>query len=147
MPAPRRGVRQAGDALHRFAARSEWWLAICLFIAAADALTLLADGRYRPFPWQLLVLPTLLQGALALLGDRLPNTAREEALLAGVAAIAALGIVWVEGIANQSALAYCAILLLLAATVLWPHSRSPSGVAGNTASAASNNAGADHPAA
>ena len=114
-------------------------LAMVLFIAAVDALALVFDARYRPFPWPGLAAPALLLSALAWLGDRLPASAREERLLAGVCAGCAMLLAGLEGMANTQALLYAALLLMLAMTTLWPHRALPGG---SSARAASSTAGA-----
>lgn len=114
-------------------------LALLLFIAAVDALGLVFDARYRPFPWTGLAAPALLLSALAWLGDRMPTSAREERLLAGVCAGSAVWVAGLEGVANTQALLYAALLLMLAMATLWPH-RALAG--GSSAKAASSNAGA-----
>jgi glucan 1,3-beta-glucosidase len=114
-------------------------LAMVLFIAAVDALALVFDARYRPFPWPGLAAPAVLLTALAWLDDRLPASAREERLLAGVCAGCAVLVVGLEGMANTQALLYAALLLMLAMATLWPH-RALAG--GSSARAASSTAGA-----
>lgn len=86
-----------------------------VFCAASVALTLLFDGRYRPFPWWWFAAPTAM-----LLADRADATVRRgprraERLLALVLAVCALGIAIAEGWRNAQALAFCALLLALAA--------------------------------
>ncbi len=88
-----------------------------LFCAASAALTLLFDGRYRPFAWWWFAGPTA-----ALLAWRVGDAARraatpEERLLAGVLALCAPALALAEGWRNTQALAFCALLLGLAATV------------------------------
>jgi glucan 1,3-beta-glucosidase len=94
------------------------WLALMQFgvlcLAVIDALWLVFDARYRALPWQGIAAPALLLLALAILGDRLPASARAERLLAVAAIICATLIVFFEGSANGSALLYAGALLLLA---------------------------------
>lgn len=88
-----------------------------LFCAASVALTLLFDGRYRPFPWWWFAAPTA-----SLLAWRAADAARRSAspeaqLLAAMLALCAVAVAFAEGWRNTQALAFCALLLLLAASV------------------------------
>ena len=88
-----------------------------LFCAASVALTLLFDGRYRPFPWWWFAAPTA-----SLLAWRAADAARRPAspeaqLLAAMLALCAVAVAFAEGWRNTQALAFCALLLLLAASV------------------------------
>ena len=90
---------------------------VLLFCAASVALTLLFDGRYRPFAWWWFAAPTA-----ALLAWRVGDVTRrsptpETHLLAGMLALCALAVALAEGWRNTQALAFCALLLGLAATV------------------------------
>ena len=114
--------------------------AALLFVAATLALQLVFDGRYREFAWPLVAAPALLLVALRFVGDRLDDDAREERLLALVAAVGAVAIVAVEGLHNAQAVGFAALLLALAGACGWPYR-----VRTNT-SAASSAAGAARPA-
>ena len=101
------GLDRAVSALHL----------VLLFCAASVALTLLFDGRYRPFAWWWFAGPTA-----ALMAWRVGDCGRcaatpEARLLAGVLALCALALALAEGWRNTQALAFCALLLGLAATV------------------------------
>ena len=90
---------------------------VLLFCAASVALTLLFDARYRPFPWWWFAAPTA-----SLVAWRLGNPQRRRAgpeaqLLAGMLALCAVAVALAEGWHNTQALAFCALLLVLAATV------------------------------
>lgn len=97
--------------------------ATALFGAAASALCLLFDPRYRDFATPLMALPGLAFLVLALAGRRrdvamhLRADIAEERLLAGVLALAALAVAVLEGFANHQALAWAGGALLLAAAV------------------------------
>ena len=110
-----------------------------LFSAAAVALPLVFDARYRELAWTLLAAPAPLWVALRLAGQRLDAGAREERVLACVMAACAVAIAGQEGLANAQALAFALLLALMAAAVVAPH-RGSRGRA-NTSSA-SNTAGA-----
>ena len=94
--------------------------AALLFAAATAALLLVADPRYRGFPWALLAGPATILLALRAAGDRLPGDAREERLLAIAAGACAPAIAWIEGPANAQALGFSALLFALAIAVAWP---------------------------
>lgn len=120
---------------------------VLLFVAGADALTLLFDGRYRPLEWALFAAPGVLMLALTGLGDaraRAGLAAARERLLALICAGSAVGVLVVEGPANTQALLYTGALLTLALASLRTHRDVPA--AGNRASAATSAAGADSPA-
>jgi exo-beta-1,3-glucanase (GH17 family) len=92
-----------------------------LFVAAAAALVLLLDARYRPFPWWWFVAPTFSLVALRICGRlQVPRGAHRIQLLAVITAVCACGIVFVEGLQNAQAMAYCALLLMLAGASAWP---------------------------
>ena len=110
----RQGPRPRPAALLGLALAALW------FIAAAGALALLFDGRYRPLPAASFAAPALLLLAACLLGDRLDAGAREERLLAAIGGAAALCVLVVEGPANTQALLYAGTLLALGAATLWP---------------------------
>jgi exo-beta-1,3-glucanase (GH17 family) len=95
-----------------------------LFVAAAAALVLLLDARYRPFPWWWFIAPTFSIMALRI-GARLhvPLGAHRMQLLALIIAVCAGGIAFVEGLENAQAICYCALLLMLAGVTSWPSSR------------------------
>ena len=127
---PERGV--AAEAARLFAAAQ----AALLFAVACIALGLVFDPRYRPLVWPMLVPPTVLLFALAVLGDRLARGAREERLLAAVGAAAAGWVVWQEGMANTEAWFAAGTWLLLAAATAWPHRAAPLGGPGRTPTSA-----------
>ena len=86
-----------------------------LFAAAATALALVFDPRYRDFPLALFAPPAV---ALALLAWSRPSDPEiEERMLAGVLVVAAPLIVLREGVANVEALAWSGLCLALAASV------------------------------
>ena len=87
-----------------------------LFCAASMVLTLLFDGRYRPFAWWWFAAPTagLLAWRVGEVEARQPTP--ETHLLAALLALCALALALVEGWRNHQALAFCALLLGLAAT-------------------------------
>ena len=87
-----------------------------LFCAASMALTLLFDGRYRPFAWWWFAAPTagLLAWRVGDIEARQPTP--ETHLLAALLALCAMALALVEGWRNHQALAFCALLLGLAAT-------------------------------
>lgn len=115
-----------------------------LFVVAVEALGLVFDARYRPLPWAGIAAPALLFLALAWSGDHLPAGARAGRLLAAICAVCAVLVAIMEGPANGQALLYAALLLTLALASLWRAHRAPAADArGNSASAASNTAGAD----
>ena len=89
-----------------------------LFCAASMALVLLADARYRPFPWWWFAAP-----AASLLAWRAGGLARnrpcaEEWLLAGILAASAVAVAVIEGWRNAQALAFCALLIVLAGSIV-----------------------------
>ncbi len=89
-----------------------------LFCAASMALVLLADARYRPFPWWWFAAPTA-----SLLAWRAGGLARnrpcpEEWLLAGVLAACAVAVAIIEGWRNAQALVFCALLIVLAGSIV-----------------------------
>jgi len=117
-------------------------LAPLLFAAAAQALALVFDARYRPLPVESWCVPALLLLALLILGDRQARAAREERLLAGLAGVGALLVVALEGLANTQALMWAAALLVIAAATLWrAHRQAPAALlpelAGSSAAASS----------
>lgn len=93
--------------------------------AAATALAIAADPRYRDFPIAVTAVPA---GAFALLAwlarcspippPAVPDDRREEALLGVVLVLAAVAIVIGEGLANHQALAFAAALIGLALPLL-----------------------------
>lgn len=95
--------------------------AVVLFAAAAVALQLVFDGRYREFASPLLAAPALLLLALRLAGERLDAGAREERVLAGVIAVCAPLIVLLEGLHNGQAIVFALLLLVLGGASGWPH--------------------------
>ncbi|MBN9427270.1 MAG: hypothetical protein J0H09_12265 [Burkholderiales bacterium] len=107
----------AADAAHTSTAPHDAALSLlrALFLlgAAATMLLLVFDARYRGFPWPLFALPA---GALLLLaaaGERLPNDAREERLLAWIVVLAAPLVIAFERPTNTEALAFVGLLLVL----------------------------------
>ncbi len=92
-----------------------------LFVAAAAALVLLLDSRYRPFPWWWFIAPSFSMISLRI-GGRLhvPRSAHRMQLLAAIVAVCAAGIAFVEGFENTQAICYCALLLMLAGAIAWP---------------------------
>ncbi len=114
--APSDGAGASSPAQRLQAALPVLQLAI-LFCAASVALTLLFDGRYRPFPWWWFAAPTasLLAWRFADAERRSPSP--EAQLLATVLALCAVAVVLAEGWRNTQALAFCTLLLLLAASV------------------------------
>jgi glucan 1,3-beta-glucosidase len=84
-----------------------------LFGAAATALALAFDPRYRDFPLAFAAPPAVALGALAWAAG--PSAEIEERALAVVLAAAAPVIVLREGLANTDALAWAALCLALAA--------------------------------
>ncbi len=96
-----------------------WLLAPLLFAAAAQALALVFDARYRPLPAESWGVPALLLLGLLVLGDRQSREAHEERLLAGLAGCGAIFVVVLEGLANTQALMWAAALLSMAAATLW----------------------------
>lgn len=106
-----------------------------LFAAAAAALVLLLDARYRPFPWWWFIAPTACLLALRVSGQDLVSTRlRKHQLLCVVMAACAIGIVLTEGWRNAQALGYGALLLVLAGTCAWP-SRTNTSAASSAAGA------------
>jgi glucan 1,3-beta-glucosidase len=97
---------------------------VLLFIAAASALLLLFDGRYRPLLWPMAWVPAALWLASALLGRRFGPEAREERALAALLALAAPALLWQEGLANTQAVA-AALVWLALAVLAWPHAVAP----------------------
>jgi exo-beta-1,3-glucanase (GH17 family) len=106
-----------------------------LFAAASAALVLLLDARYRPFPWWWFLAPTTSVLALRVVRCA-PDTARayKQQLLAAILAACALGVAITEGRHNAQALAYCALLLVLAGAAAWP-SRTKTNIASSAAGA------------
>jgi glucan 1,3-beta-glucosidase len=94
--------------------------AALLFAAASIALLLVADPRYRGFPWALLLGPTAVLVALRICGDATAADAREERLLGAVVAACAPVIAWIEGPSNAQAAGFSVLLLVLGAAVAWP---------------------------
>ena len=95
-------------------------LGLLLLFATIDAGWLVFDARYRPLPWPMLAAPTVLLLAATLLGQRLPVpcAGRVAAVLCAVGAVlVALN----EGWANQQAMLYAGLLLMLSAMTLRPH--------------------------
>ena len=92
-----------------------------LFVAAAAALVLLLDSRYRPFSWWWFIAPTFSMISLRI-GGRLyvPSGAHRMQLLAAIIVVCASGIAFVEGWENAQAICYCALLLMLAGATAWP---------------------------
>ncbi len=106
-----------------------------LFAAAAAALVLLLDARYRPFPWWWFIAPTACLLAQRTGGQELVSTRlNKHRLLCVVMAICTIGIVLVEGWRNTQALGYGALLLVLAGTCAWP-SRTNTSTASSAAGA------------
>jgi exo-beta-1,3-glucanase (GH17 family) len=94
--------------------------AALLFCTAALALQLVFDGRYRPLQWPLGAVSGAIVLALALCGERLHDSAREERWLAAVCAACALALAAIEGVANHEALAAAATWLAVA-SLARPH--------------------------
>ncbi len=107
-----------------------------LFCAATAALVLLLDARYRPFPWWWFLAPAAAWGCLAILqsASNRPSGMPEERLLACILAVCSMAILVQEGWANRQAIGYCAILLLLAASLGW-RSRTKTMIASSAAGA------------
>ena len=89
-----------------------------LFCAASMALVLLADARYRPFPWWWFAVPTA-----SLLAWRAGGLARnrpspEAWLLAGILAACAVAVAIIEGWRNAQALVFCSLLIVLAGSIV-----------------------------
>ncbi len=93
---------------------------VLLFGAAAAALALAFDPRYRDFPLALAAPPVVALAALAWAAG--VSAGVEERALAAVLALAAPGIVLREGLANTDALAWAALCLAFAASV-WGRAR------------------------
>ncbi|MFP5460907.1 MAG: hypothetical protein ACLGII_04950 [Gammaproteobacteria bacterium] len=155
---PRPGLRMlSGRARRRGAAPGDSLLAVpqaaLLFGAAAIALQLAFDPRYRPLLWPALAAPAILLAALCALGDRLAADACAERLLAAVCAAAALWVLHAEGLRNAQALGAAACWLAIAWATLMPHGARSGGAGGaspdarSQPSADSSTAGADGPAA
>ncbi|HSD54573.1 MAG TPA: hypothetical protein VLC47_10425 [Burkholderiales bacterium] len=97
-----------------------------LFGAAFVALGLAFDPRYRDFPLAAFAAPAAGFAALAWLSEpraRAVSAGREERVLAAVLACCAPVIVWRETLANDEALAWGALCLLLAASAGLPVAR------------------------
>ena len=98
-----------------------------LFGAAFVALGLAFDPRYRDFPLAAFAAPVAGFAALAWLSEpraRAASVGREERVLAAVLACCAPVIVWRETLANDAALAWVALCLLLAASAGLPVARA-----------------------
>jgi glucan 1,3-beta-glucosidase len=95
-----------------------------LFAAAASALCLLFDARYRDFPAALIGVPAFAFLSLALAARREPPGGGEQAdlgeerLLAAVLAVCAIGVAVSEGAANHQALAWAGASLVFSASVM-----------------------------
>lgn len=89
--------------------------ALMLAGAAGFMLLLAFDHRYRGFPWPLYLLPTmgLLLAWLARPGQR-TGDAPEEGLFASLIALASIAVLVIERPSNHHALAFVALMLLLA---------------------------------
>jgi len=123
-----------------------WTQFAWLFTTGVLALGLVFDARYRPLEWWMLAGPAALLAMLALLGERLARTAREERVLAAISALCAPWIALQEGFANTQALLVAGLLLMAAAALLARHRAPPatgdtSGTRAST-TAASSSAGA-----
>ena len=112
-----RALRESGLPARAFALSR----AAVLVAAAAIALALAVDPRYRGFPCALFAPPALVLLSLCVAGDRQDADARVERLLAAVIAACAAAIVWIEGAQNAQALGFAAVLLMLAATTAGPY--------------------------
>lgn len=109
-----------------------------LFCAASVVLTLLFDARYRPFQWWWFAAPAASLLAWRVCGPLWPLPCPEERLLARLLALCSLAVALQEGWRNSQALAFCGLMLVLAAAVGWPSRTSTS--------SASSAAGAHSPA-
>ena len=109
-----------------------------LFCAASVVLTLMFDARYRPFQWWWFAAPAASLLAWRVCGPPWPLSCPEERLLARLLAVCALAVALLEGWRNTQALAFCGLMLVLAAPAGWPSRTS--------ASSASSAAGAHNPA-
>ncbi len=103
-PAPTRWQKLAGI------------LRIALLFAAATAVLVLAlDARYRPFPWWWFLAPCAALAARRLSGrEAAGRPTAQEQCLAGIIGACAVYIAFAEGWHNAQAMAYCALMLVLA---------------------------------
>jgi exo-beta-1,3-glucanase (GH17 family) len=100
-PAPKRWQKLARIAL--------------LFAAATAVLVLALDARYRPFTWWWFLAPCAALAALRLSGQEAAGRpSAQEQCLAGIIAACAVYIAFAEGWHNAQAMAYCALVLVLA---------------------------------
>lgn len=107
-----------------------------LFAAAMAVVLLVFDARYRGFAWASFAMPLLLQGLVALRGERLLADAREErALCLVVLAGAALALAQ-ETLLNAQAIVFLGGLALFAlACAGAPHSRTSTSMPSSEAKA------------
>ena len=110
---------------------------LVLFCAASVVLTLLFDARYRPFPWWWFAAPAASLVTWRAGGAGWKQPCAEEKLLAGILAAVALAVAALEGWRNTQALAFCLLMVVLAAAFA-PGLRT-------SASSASKAAGAHNP--
>ena len=90
-----------------------------LFCAASVVLTLLFDARYRPFHWWWFAAPAASLLAWRACGPLWPAPCRQEWLLARLLAVFSVTLVLLEGWRNTQALAFCGLMLVLAAPAGW----------------------------
>jgi glucan 1,3-beta-glucosidase len=95
---------------------------VLLFCMAAVCLLLLADPRYRDFPVPVFIVPAFGYALLAIVGERRADLTPgpEERAVAALIAITAAGIALQEGWHNAQAMRWCAVCLMLAASVIGP---------------------------
>ena len=89
---------------------------LVLFCAASVVLTLLFDARYRPFPWWWFAAPAASLVTWRAGGVGWQQPCSEERLLAGILAAGALVVAALEGWRNTQALAFCLLMVVLAAS-------------------------------
>lgn len=120
------------EAIRRFRRPAAPWREIvlgavrtaALFGAAASALCLLFDARYRDFAAALIAVPAFSFLLLALArrvqdgGGGQRADLGEERLLAAILAVCAVGIAISEGVANHQALAWAAVSLVFSVSVM-----------------------------
>lgn len=93
---------------------------VALVVAAVGAVGLTFDGRYRDFPATMIVVPAVAVVLLALARRRVEPLPRvpEDPWLAVVVALGALIVPVLEGLANDDALAWAVVALVLAVPAL-----------------------------
>lgn len=110
----------AGTASSRAGVAAAVLRIVVLFCAASAVLTLLFDARYRPLQWWWFAAPAASLLAWRACGPLWLLPCPEERLLARLLALCALAVAVLEGWRNTQALAFCGLMLALAAPAGWP---------------------------